>query len=45
MHDGRARTVEEAIAWHGGEAAAARARFNALPKPDRRALVDFLLGR
>ena len=27
LHDGRARNVEEAILWHGGEAAAAQARF------------------
>lgn len=45
MHDGRARTVAEAVAWHGGEAAAARARFNVLPAPDRKAIADFLTGR
>jgi CxxC motif-containing protein (DUF1111 family) len=42
LHDGRARSVEEAILWHGGEAAAARDRFAALPAADRRALLAFL---
>ncbi len=44
LHDGRARSVEEAVQWHGGEAEAARARFNALPPDDRAALVAFLGG-
>lgn len=42
LHDGRARSFVEAILWHGGEAAAAKARFMALPKDDRDALVAFL---
>jgi CxxC motif-containing protein (DUF1111 family) len=42
LHDGRARSLEEAILWHGGEAAAARARFVALDKAQRTALVKFL---
>ena len=45
MHDGPARSVEEAIEWHGGEAARARAKFDALPAPDKAALVAFLSGR
>lgn len=45
MHDGRARNIAEAIAWHGGEAARTRARFDALPKPDKDALIAFLMGR
>jgi CxxC motif-containing protein (DUF1111 family) len=45
MHDGRARNVKEAVAWHGGEADGARARFNALSARDRLALIDFLMGR
>lgn len=44
LHDGRARSVEEAVQWHGGEAEAARARFNALSQDDRAALVAFLGG-
>ncbi|GLI22788.1 thiol oxidoreductase [Xanthobacter flavus] len=42
LHDGRARTVEEAIAWHGGEAATAQRRFGALPPKDRAALVRYV---
>ena len=42
LHDGRARTVEEAILWHGGEAEAAREAFRLLPAEDRRKLVAFL---
>ncbi|ATB26589.1 di-heme oxidoredictase family protein [Melittangium boletus] len=42
LHDGRARTLTEAIVWHGGEASASRARFEALPKADRDALIAFL---
>jgi CxxC motif-containing protein (DUF1111 family) len=42
MHDGRARSPEEAILWHGGEAERARERFIALPPEERRALIDFL---
>jgi CxxC motif-containing protein (DUF1111 family) len=42
LHDGRARSLMEAILWHGGEAQAARDTVAALPKPDRDALVAFL---
>lgn len=42
LHDGRARNMVEAILWHGGEANDARARFEALPKSDRDAIVAFL---
>ncbi len=42
LHDGRARTLLEAILWHGGEAEAARDAVVALPKPDRDALIAFL---
>jgi CxxC motif-containing protein (DUF1111 family) len=42
LHDGRARTVEEAILWHGGEAAGARDAFRSAAKPDRDALIAFL---
>jgi CxxC motif-containing protein (DUF1111 family) len=42
LHDSRARTLTEAILWHGGEAAASRQRFQALPKADRDALLAFL---
>jgi CxxC motif-containing protein (DUF1111 family) len=42
LHDGRARTLMEAIAWHGGEASASRATFEALAKEDRAAVLAFL---
>jgi CxxC motif-containing protein (DUF1111 family) len=42
LHDGRARDVAAAIAAHGGEAEAARARFRALPGPDRARLLAFV---
>lgn len=42
MHDGRARNVEEAILWHGGEAEKAKQQFMALPKKDREAVIKFL---
>ena len=42
LHDGRARTIEEAILWHGGEGEAAREAFRLLPSDDRRKLVAFL---
>ena len=42
LHDGRARSVEEAILWHGGEAAASRDAFRKLPRRNRLALLDFL---
>lgn len=45
LHDGRARTVEEAILLHGGEAQAARDAFAALSATDRAALLDFVESR
>jgi CxxC motif-containing protein (DUF1111 family) len=42
LHDGRARTLMEAIAWHGGEANNSRIKFEALSKDDRTAVLAFL---
>jgi len=42
LHDGRARSLEEAILWHGGEAEAAADGFRALPVEERQALLRFL---
>jgi CxxC motif-containing protein (DUF1111 family) len=42
LHDGRARNVEEAILWHGGEGQAARDGYAALSKADREALIRFV---
>lgn len=42
LHDGRARTLLEAVLWHGGEAQAQRDAVVALPPADRAALIRFL---
>lgn len=42
LHDGRARSLLEAILWHGGEAQAARDTVVSMPKLDRDALIRFL---
>ncbi|QSQ16581.1 thiol oxidoreductase [Myxococcus landrumensis] len=42
LHDGRARTLEEAILWHGGEALSARDGFRALSNDERGAVLKFL---
>ena len=44
LHDGRARSVEEAILWHGGEAASQKEDFKALNKQERAYLVEFIKG-
>ena len=36
LHDGRARNVEEAILWHGGEAQAARDAMRRCRRPTAR---------
>jgi CxxC motif-containing protein (DUF1111 family) len=42
LHDGRARTIEEAILWHGGEAEGAKENFKNLTAEQRAALLKFL---
>lgn len=42
LHDGRARTLEEAILLHGGEAAASRDAFSAMSPDERAQLIRFL---
>ncbi|MBU2115301.1 MAG: hypothetical protein KKE94_16180 [Gammaproteobacteria bacterium] len=42
LHDGRARTIDEAIRWHGGEAELSRLSYQNLPAADRAALLAFL---
>jgi CxxC motif-containing protein (DUF1111 family) len=42
LHDGRARTLAEAVLWHGGEAQASREAFRQLSATDRAALFAFL---
>jgi CxxC motif-containing protein (DUF1111 family) len=42
LHDGRAKTLEDAIDQHGGQAGPAAARFRALPPSEQAQLVAFL---
>lgn len=42
LHDGRARTLSEAILWHGGEGAASANKFKAMSQSDADALIKFL---
>ena len=42
LHDGRARSLLEAVLWHGGEAQAARESVVNMPPPERAALIRFL---
>jgi CxxC motif-containing protein (DUF1111 family) len=42
LHDGRARTFQEAILWHGGEAKNAKENYMNLPKEKREKLIKFL---
>lgn len=42
LHDGRARSIEEAVLWHGGEAEASRDAFMGLDRRRREALLEFL---
>lgn len=42
LHDGRARSVAEAIAWHGGQAEGAAKRFSALPPREKAALIAYV---
>jgi CxxC motif-containing protein (DUF1111 family) len=42
LHDGRARSVLEAILWHGGEGQASRDAVAALDPESRAALIAFV---
>ncbi len=42
LHDGRARNIQEAILWHGGEGQKARDAFAALTKREREQLIAFV---
>lgn len=42
LHDGRARNLQEAIMWHGGEGYTSRQIFSNMNKEDRLALIKFL---
>jgi len=42
LHDGRARTLLEAVLWHDGEGAISAQDVKRMPAPDRQALLEFL---
>ncbi len=42
LHDGRARTIDEAILWHGGESLSSKTKYEALSDSDEAALLSFL---
>jgi CxxC motif-containing protein (DUF1111 family) len=42
LHDGRARNIEEAILWHGGEGEKSKNEFKKLSKTERDAVIAFL---
>jgi len=42
LHDGRARTLDEAILWHGGEGQASKDAYTNLSEADKTALIKFL---
>ncbi len=42
LHDGRARTIEEAILWHGGEGQASNDAYQALSETDKQEILHFL---
>ena len=42
LHDGRARNLEEAILWHGGEAENSKEAFKKLKQEERQFVIQFL---
>jgi CxxC motif-containing protein (DUF1111 family) len=42
LHDGRARSIQEAILLHGGEASNSKTAYQNLSQPDKDALIKFL---
>jgi CxxC motif-containing protein (DUF1111 family) len=42
LHDGRARSIEEAILLHGGEATHSQEKYKSLSEVDKNALIKFL---
>jgi CxxC motif-containing protein (DUF1111 family) len=42
LHDGRARSIEEAVLWHAGQGAKSRDRFKQLTAADRQDLIEFV---
>jgi CxxC motif-containing protein (DUF1111 family) len=42
LHDGRARNIQEAILWHGGEAEGAKQNYMQLGKAEREKILTFI---
>lgn len=42
LHDGRARTIDEAIRWHGGEANNAKVAYEDLSEQEKADILAFL---
>ena len=42
LHDGRARSIEEAVLWHSGEAAHAERKFESLGPRERQILIGWV---
>ena len=42
LHDGRAKSIEEAILWHGGEGMLSREKYISLNAEERRKILKFL---
>lgn len=42
LHDGRARNVQEAILWHGGEGEVSKMKFTTLTSTERKAIIAFI---
>ncbi len=42
LHDGRARNIEEAILWHGGEAEKTKSKFMKLSSKEREDIIAFI---
>ncbi len=42
LHDGRAKSIDQAIQLHGGEASTAKKKFNTLQASEKQQLIKFL---
>ena len=42
LHDGRARSIEEAILWHGGEGSKSRKNYSSLSFDEKNDLLNFI---
>ena len=42
LHDGRARNLNEAIMWHGGEAETSKQAYDGMTQSEKDALIAFL---